>query len=93
VENLKELLNHPGWQDYLDLCEGAMRSLFMEMFQLDPTKPDNLIKFVELKSKIDAIRDMTYFIERQLAQGPEEVSNVDKSYGQRFFGLLKKIWR
>lgn len=92
MESLKELFKHPGWQEYLEQVEQDMVGLFMELFQLDPTKTESFVKFIELKSKIDQLRDVTYFYERQLADGPEGVTLVDTSYGKRFFGLLKKIF-
>lgn len=92
LENLRELSNHPGWTFYLDVIEEKMRGYFMELFQLEPTKAENFVQFVSLKAKIDELRDITYFIERQVV-GPEQVPMVDKAYGTRFFGLLKKIWR
>lgn len=92
VENLRELSNHPGWSTYLDVIEEKMQGYFMELFQLEPSKADNFVQFVILKSKIDELRDITYFIERQVVE-QERVPMVDKAYGQRFFGLLKKIWR
>jgi len=91
VENLRELFKHPGWQEYLNQIESDMVGLFMEVFQLDPTNTNSFVKFIELKAKIDQLRNVTYFYERQLATGPEEVMEVDTSYGKRFFGLLKRI--
>ena len=93
MENLKELFKHPGWQEYLDVVEGEMVDMFMAIFQLEPTTADSFIKFVELKSKINQLRDMTYGYEHQLAASPEEVTQVGASYYKRFVGLLKKLWR
>lgn len=90
---LKELVKLPEWVEYLNLCEGAMMTCFMEIFQLEPAKPESYIRFVELKSKIDSIRDMTYFIERQVVSEPQEIAHVDQSYTMRFANLLKKLWR
>ncbi len=92
MENLKELFKHPGWQEYLDEVQAHMLNLFRQMFQLEPHKPESFIKFVELKSRIDQLRDMTYFVERQIVDG-ENIPDVDDSYGRRFVELLKKLWR
>ena len=92
MENLKELFKHPGWQEYLDVVEGEMVEMFMAIFQLEPTTADSFIKFVELKSKINQLRDITYGYERQLADNPEAVTLVDTSYYKRFAGLIKKLW-
>jgi hypothetical protein len=92
VDNLKELFKHPGWSEYVDVVEGEMVQAFMELFQLDPSKPESFIKFVELKSGIDKLRNVTYFYERQVAGTPDEVTMVDNSYGKRFITLLKKIF-
>lgn len=92
VSNLKELLKHPGWVEYEDLVEEYSINLFGELIQLDPSQTQSFIKFVELKAKIDGMKEITYFIERQLAK-PEEISNVDVSYGQRLKAMFKKIWR
>ena len=90
MENLKELFKHPGWVEYVDVIEGEMVALFMELFQLEPSKAENFVRFVELKSRIDQLRNITYFIERQVT---DDIGAVDASYGQRFMALLKKIWR
>lgn len=92
LNNLKELLNHPGWQDYLNLCETAMEQAFVEMLNLQPTSPDSTIKIVALKSKIDALRDMTYIIEHTLTASEEQVQ-VNVRFQTRFNRLLKKLWR
>jgi hypothetical protein len=89
-DNLKEMLSHPGWGEYLDVIKAEMLAHFMEIFQLDPTNPDSFVKFVEIKSKIDTLRDITYFIERQVVDH-EEIVHVDQSYGQRFLSILKKL--
>jgi hypothetical protein len=91
-ENLRELVQHPGWLDYLDLIEGQSIALFGNMVQLDPSKPESFVKFLELKAKIDALRDMTYLIERKI-QLPEEVSRIDESYFGRLVSMFKKLWR
>jgi hypothetical protein len=62
------------------------------MVQLDPSKPESFVKFLELKAKIDALRDMTYLIERKI-QLPEEVSRIDESYFGRLVSMFKKLWR
>ena len=92
MENLKELFKHPGWQEYLDLIELQMKDAFMQIFQLDAVKPESFISFVELKGKIDQLRDITYSLERQVVDGGNIV-DVDTSYGRRFMGLIKKLWR
>lgn len=90
MDNLKELVKHPGWEEYLDVIEGEMVASFMELFQLDPSKPESFIKFVELKSGIDQLRKITYSMDRQIT---DDIAAVDASYGQRFTAMLKKLWR
>jgi hypothetical protein len=89
VDNLKELLKHPGWQEYLDEIESQMVGAFAQIFQLDSAKAESFVKFVELKGRIDQLRDITYFVERQVA---DDIETVDVSYGKRFAGLLKRIF-
>ena len=91
-ENLRELVQHPGWLDYLDLIEGQSIALFGNMIQLDPSKPESFVKFLELKAKIDALRDMTYLIERSV-QLPEQILAIDESYFNRLISMFKKLWR
>lgn len=93
LESLRELFKHPGWQEWLGLAEEEMVALFRELFFLSPTDPQSFVKFVELKGRIDQIRNLTYFYERELAGNPEEVEAVDKSYFSRFVGVLKKIFK
>ncbi len=93
MDNLKELLKHPGWEEYLDVIEGEMAALFMELFQLEPSKPEAFVKFLELKSKLDQLRNITYYVERQLASTTEQIEAVDASYGKRFLAILKGLWR
>ena len=88
MSNLRELIKHPGWQEYLDETGRDMVGLFMELFQLDATKPESFVKFVELKSKIDQLRDITYFYERQLT---DDIGAVDAKYENWFVGILKKL--
>jgi hypothetical protein len=91
-ENLRELVQHPGWFDYLDLVEEQNIALFGSMIQLDPSKPESFVKFLELKAKIDILRDMTYLIERKV-QLPEVVSKTDENYFNRLISMFKKLWR
>ena len=93
MEELQELFKQPGWEKYLNLLESDfLVPYFMELMGLEPTKAENFVKFVELKSKIDMIKSMTYYFERQVVKS-EDVGNVDISYGQRFISLIKKLWR
>lgn len=95
LDNLKEMLHHPGWVSYLDVVESEMVTLFSQMMQLDPSQPIAFSKFIELKSKIDAMRDITYFIERQVVDQSdrETVKRIDTSYFDRLISMFKKIWR
>jgi len=86
------LVQHPGWLDYLDLIDDQGVALLGNMIQLDPSKPESFVKFLELKAKIDVLRDMTYLIERSI-QMPEQVANIDKSYFNRLISTFKKLWR
>lgn len=92
-EEFQELLNHPGWQVYLDLIEDEMLKSFQQMFFLDSSKPESFIKFVELKGRIDQLRNITYDYEHQMAVKPEEVDVVDKQYSSRFKRLLDRIFK
>jgi hypothetical protein len=91
-DNLRELVQHPGWNEYLDLVEAQSIGLFGQIIQLDPTKPESFVKFLELKAKIDGLRDMTYLIELRLIS-QEEQQEVANSYFQRLIRMFKKIWR
>lgn len=93
LEEFQELLLHPGWQVYLDLIEDEMLKSFQEMFLLDANKPESFIKFVELKGRIDQLRNITYDYERQMAVKPEEIGVVDKHYSFRFKRLLARIFK
>ena len=91
IKDLQELFKHPGWQVYLSQIEEAMTMLFMEMWGLEPARPESYVKFVELKAKIDQLRNITYIYERELA-GPQ-TEQVDKTYYSRFVGILKRLLR
>ena len=91
-DNLRELVAHPGWDDYLDLIETESISLFGQIVQLDPAKSESFVKFLELKAKIDGLRNITYLIERQVVK-PEEVPQTDERYFNRLISTFKKIWR
>lgn len=91
VKDLQELFKQPGWQVYLDQVEEAMLLLFVEMWQLDVANANSYGKFVELKAKIDQLRNITYFYERELAG--DAVGDVDKSYMNRLRSLFKKLTR
>lgn len=95
LDNLKEVLNHPGWVAYLDVVESEMVTLFSQMMQLDPSQPIAFSKFIELKAKIDAMRDITYFIERQAVDQDDKelIKQIDTSYFDRLISMFKKIWR
>jgi len=95
LDNLREMLNHPGWVAYLDVVEKEMVTLFSEIMQLDATNPSAYVKFIELKSKIDAMRDTTYFIERQIVDqnDRELIKQIDTSYFNRLVSMFKKLWR
>ncbi len=89
-EDLLEMFKSSGWQFYLLDCEETMVTLFRQMFFLDPSKPESFIKFVELKSRLDQLRDATYSYERSLS---EDMGAVDEIYSSRFREILRKIWR
>ena len=91
-ESLRELVQHPGWSDYLDLVEEKSILCFGEIMQLDPVKSESFIKFIELKAQIDALRGITYSIERRVAK-PEDVQGVDEGYFWRLTSMFKKLWR
>lgn len=91
-DNLRELVQHPGWGDYLDLVEAQSIAFFGQIIQLDPGKPESFVKFLELKAKIDGLRDMTYLIELKLTE-PEEAQNIADSYFRRLTSMFKKLWR
>jgi len=70
-----------------------MLKSFQQMFFLDGTKPESFIKFVELKGRIDQLRNITYDYERQMAVKPEGVDVVDKQYTSRFKRLLGMVFK
>ena len=93
LEEFTDLLRHPGWQVYLELIEDELLRAFQQIFFLDGSKPESFIKFVELKGRIDQLRNITYDYERQMAVKPEDVYVVDKHYASRFKRLLDKIFK
>lgn len=93
VAELRELFSHPGWRTYLDTIEDAMLDSFQQIFFLDPGKAESFVKFVELKGRLDQLRDVTYFFQRELAAGPEEVESVDNTYSSRFKSLLGRLFK
>lgn len=93
LEEFQELLNHPGWQTYLDLISDEMLSAFQQIFYLDASKPESFIKFVELKGRIDQLRNITYDYERQMAVNPEVVETVDEHYTSIFKRLMDKLFQ
>jgi len=88
VQDLREVLNHPGWQVFVDLCERELVALFQQLFFLDAMDSQSYNKFIELRSRIDQLRDMTYFIERELSNDTE---SIDLKYGSMFRRILKKL--
>jgi thymidylate kinase len=92
IEELRECCNHPGWTLYLDVIEDLMLDNFQQLFALDPGEAESFVKFVELKGRLDQLRDVTYFYQRQLATGPEEVERVDNTYSSVFKRLLGRLF-
>ena len=92
LEELAELFKDPAWSAYLDILEVVMLDSFKQIMALEPTKAESFIQFVELKGRIDQIKDITYFYQRELAANPEEVMAVDNRYDSWFKGLLKKMF-
>lgn len=91
-ESLKELLKHPIWKDYCDLLEGITALYFQQLFSLDVTNPSNIAKIIEIKAKIDCLKEITYMIESETVSG-EEVPEVNERFLARMQSILKKIWR
>ena len=90
-EELRNLFKTPEWEAYLNLLEQVMANHFMSMMQLDASKPESFIKFVELKGRIDLIRDITYVTELDTAE-QTEVQEVNDSYTKRFLRVFKTIF-
>jgi hypothetical protein len=65
---------------------------FQQLFVLDPAKAESFVKFVELKGRLDQLRDVTYFYQRQLATGVDEVSRVDNTYSSIYRRLLGRLF-
>ncbi len=94
-DNLRELFKLPGWQDYLDLVEQRILDLFKEMFQLDSTSPENFVKFVSLKAKIDSLQEMTHQIELVFFYNQPDKNDsvvVVESYTRRLTRMFKKLF-
>lgn len=92
LETFQEMLNHPGWDIYLELIEDEMLAQFQQIFFLDGSKPEAFIKFVELKGRIDQLRNITYDYERQMAVKAETIEAVDKHYTSIFARILAKLF-
>ncbi len=92
LEELAELFKSPAWSAYLDILEVVMLDSFKQIMALEPTKAESFIQFVELKGRIDQIKDITYFYQRELAVNQEETIAVDNRYESWFKGLLKKVF-
>lgn len=92
TEKLRELFSSPGWSDYLEHIEDTMKNLFLQMLALEPSDPQNFIKFVDLKARINQLRDTTYLTERDAASGPDGVTLVDEKYKGIISSLFKKIF-
>jgi hypothetical protein len=93
LEELGELFKSPAWSAYLDILEVAMLDSFKQIIALEPTKAESFMQFVELKGRIDQIRDITYFYQRELAANPEETMAVDNRYDSWFKSLFKKVFK
>lgn len=91
LEELREAANHPGWKLYLEIIEELMLENFQQMFSLDPGKAESFVKFVELKGRIDQLKEITYYYQRELAENPEGVTSVDSTYASRFKSLLSRL--
>lgn len=89
LEKLRELFNSPGWEAYLEQIEIIMTNLFIEMLALEPSEPQNFIKFVELKSRINQLRDTTYLMELDTASGPEKIGVINETYK----GIISRLFR
>ena len=90
-DNLKELIKHPGWIDYSDLLEETGMLYLQQLFSMDLTNPNNIAKIIEIKAKMDCLKEMGYLIERQLVAS-EEVIMVDERFLGRLRAMLKNLW-
>lgn len=92
AENLKELFSSDGWVAYREAIEEIIETLFKELLALDPN-PENFIKFVEIKSRINQLINTTYLMERDYASGPEKVEIVDETYKGIISRLSRKLFK
>ena len=91
-EKLRELFNSPGWKAYREQVEEAVYNLFIAMLDLEPNDPQSYITFVQLKSRINQLRDMTYIMESTYATEPEKVESVNTTYKGIFRRLCKRLF-
>jgi hypothetical protein len=92
LENLRELFNSPGWEAYREQAEETVYNLFIAMLDLEPNDPQSFITFLQLKTRINQIRDMTYILESNLAVSPDKVEIINETYKGIFRRLTKKLF-
>lgn len=93
LEKLRELFNSPGWEAYREQAEEAVYNLFIAMLDLEPSDSQSFITFVQLKSRINQLRDMTYIMESTYAIGPEKVESVNTTYKGLFRRLCNRLFK
>jgi len=91
LERLRELFNSPGWEAYREQAEESVYNLFIAMLDLEPNDPQSFITFVQLKTRINQLRDMTYLMESQVVV-PDKVEIVNETYKGIFRRLCKKLF-
>ena len=91
LEKLRELFNSPGWEAYREQAEETVYNLFIAMLDLEPNDPQSFITFVQLKTRINQLRDMTYLME-SLVVVPDKVEIVNETYKGIFHRLCKNLF-
>ncbi len=93
AEKLRELFSSSGWEAYREQAEEATYNLFIAMLDLEPSDPQSFMRFIELKSRINQLRDMTFIMESTYAISPEKVAIVNETYKGIFRRLANRLFK
>lgn len=89
IELIDELVKHPGWQEYLTIIDEKMAEYLQEISFIDLGQENAAQICVAAMAKIEALKDITYYMERQ---NSEDDAEVDSAYNKRFVSLLKRLF-
>jgi hypothetical protein len=88
-------VRHLGWQDYLEYLDTLKENALQQMMALNMNEQD---KFIYLNARLLLLDQISHHFEIDLADdgknSPENLDrlqHVDKTYGERRKGLLRRL--